>query len=111
MTQAVNRRSVTSMVRVRSQARPFKICGVQSGSETGFSSSTRFSPVNIDPPKFHTYLHLHVDLTSRTNGRSVGTFQKSSSFGCWGALDIEKCFILIFIAVLKSFNGTIVDTK
>ena len=34
-------------------------------------------PVSIIPPLLHSYLRLHVALTRRTNGRSLGTFQKA----------------------------------
>jgi hypothetical protein len=40
----------------------------------------RFSPVTIFPSMLHTHLHLHVALTRRTNGRSLGTFQKAKLF-------------------------------
>ena len=36
----------------------------------------RYSAVIIIPPLLRTHLHLHVALTRRTKGRSVGTFQK-----------------------------------
>jgi hypothetical protein len=36
----------------------------------------QFSPVSIIPSMLHIHLHLHVALTRRTNGRSLGTFQK-----------------------------------
>jgi hypothetical protein len=39
MTQAVNSRPVTAVARFRSQATPYEICGGQSDTETGFSSS------------------------------------------------------------------------
>jgi len=38
------------------------------------------SPVTIFPSMLHTHLHLHVALTRRTNGRSLGTFQKAKLF-------------------------------
>jgi len=40
----------------------------------------RFSPVTVFPSMLHTHLHLHVALTRRTNGRSLGTFQKAKLF-------------------------------
>ena len=40
----------------------------------------RFSPVIIIPPMTHAYLHLHVAVTRRTNGQSLGTFQKVGLF-------------------------------
>ena len=44
-----------------------------------------FSPVSIIPPVLCIHLHRHVFLTSRTNGRCLGTFQKAKLFrksGC-----------------------------
>ena len=38
------------------------------------------SPVNIIPPTLHIHLYLHVTLTRRTNGRSLGTFLKQCFF-------------------------------
>jgi hypothetical protein len=46
----------------------------------GFLLVLRFSPVIIIPPMLHTHLRLHVALTRRTNGRSVGIFQKTKFF-------------------------------
>ena len=40
-----------------------------------------FPPVSITPPTLHTHLHLHVAVTRRTNGLSLGTFQKAALFG------------------------------
>jgi hypothetical protein len=44
----------------------------------------RFLPVSIIPPKLRSRLHvrvqLRVGLTRRTNGRSLGTFQKATIF-------------------------------
>ena len=46
----------------------------------------RFSPVNIIPPLPLALLHLHGARTRRTNGRSLGTFRKSSTlFENYGA--------------------------
>jgi hypothetical protein len=36
-----------------------------------------FSPVSIIPPLLHAHLYRHVALMRRTNGRSLGTFQKA----------------------------------
>jgi len=77
MAQGVSHCSVTTEARVRSQIIPCEICGVQSGTGISFSPSTSVSPVSIIPPMFHTYLHLHVALTRRTNRRSLETFQKA----------------------------------
>ena len=56
-------------------------CGEQSRSEAGFLRTLRLSPVGIIPPTLPTQLHLHVALTRRTNGRSLGTFRMSGSIG------------------------------
>ena len=40
----------------------------------------RFSPVSIIPPILHTHLHPHLDLTRKTNVRSLGTFQTAMFF-------------------------------
>jgi hypothetical protein len=40
-----------------------------------------FSSVSIIPPVLHIHLHLHVALTRRTNGRSLGNLQKKYLFG------------------------------
>ena len=39
------------------------------------------------PPTLHTHLHLHVAPTTRTNGPSLGTFQKQCSF--WNQVTID----------------------
>jgi hypothetical protein len=49
-------------------------------NKTGYSPSTPVFPVTIFPSMLHTHLHLHVALTRRTNGRSLGTFQKAKLF-------------------------------
>ena len=72
IAQAVSCFPFTAEVLVRSQASPRDICGGQSGTVTGFSLSTSVSPVTIIPPFFHTHLHLHFDLTRRTNALSLG---------------------------------------
>jgi len=41
----------------------------------------RFFPLCVIPPTLRNHLRLHVDLTGRTNGRSLGTFQELWSFG------------------------------
>jgi hypothetical protein len=40
-------------------------------------TSPRFSPFSNIPSMLQTHLHLHVFLTSSTNGRSLGPFRKS----------------------------------
>ena len=49
MTQAVSRQPLTAEARVRSRPSPCIICGGQSGTGTGFSSST-----SVLPCKFHS---------------------------------------------------------
>jgi hypothetical protein len=52
-----------------------------------FLGVLRFSPVSTMPPMLHTGPHLHVVLTSRANGRSLKTTQKTMLFGNRGAPD------------------------
>lgn len=44
-----------------------------------FSGVFRVFRINIIPPMVHSHLHLHVPLTGRTNGRSLGNFKGSSA--------------------------------
>jgi hypothetical protein len=68
-----------------------------------FLRALRFSPPNIIPPMFDTHLHLHVDLTRRTNGRILGTFQKQSYFGNRSALDTKiRTFPCILLTDFKT---------
>ena len=52
-----------------------------------FLGVIRFSPVSMIPPMLRTHVHVHVVLTRRTDGRSLGTsgkgvlFRKSGSIG------------------------------
>jgi hypothetical protein len=46
-----------------------------------------FSPVSMIPPMLHILLHLQVALSSRTNGRSLGT--------------LGEHWIIIFISFLS----------
>jgi len=41
-----------------------------------FSQYFSFPPVSVYPPMLSRHFHLHVALTRRTNGRSLGTFRK-----------------------------------
>jgi hypothetical protein len=50
MAQAVSRRPLTAEARVRARVGQCGICDGQSGTVTGFSPSSSFSPVNIIPP-------------------------------------------------------------
>ena len=74
-------RSFTAESRARFQVSPCDICTGQSVNGTGFCPSTSVFPVSFFPPLFHTYLHLHVALTRRTKGRSLGTLQEQRSVG------------------------------
>jgi len=73
MDQAVSCWPVTAEVRVQSLLIQCEICGGESGIVTGFSPSTSVFR-SLIPPMLHTHLHLHVMLSRRTNGRSLGTF-------------------------------------
>jgi hypothetical protein len=55
-----------------------------------FSRVLRFPPVIIIPPTPHTHLLLHVALTRRTNGRSLGTLQKETLFRKSGST-VSRC--------------------
>ena len=59
----------------------------------------QFSPVSIFPPILHT--HPHVALTRRTDGRSLGIFEKQCSFG-----NRERCTekYFHFIGFLKGLS-------
>jgi len=80
--QAVSRRPLTAEDRGRSQVSPCEFSGSQSGTGTGFSPSTWVSSCQDPPPMFHIHLQLkgYVSVT-RTNGRSLGAFQNTCSFG------------------------------
>jgi hypothetical protein len=51
----------------------------------GFSPSPSVFPVSIIQPMLHTFLHLRVALTRRTNGAMLETFQRQCFFGSRGA--------------------------
>jgi hypothetical protein len=80
VAQAANHWRFTVEVRAGSQVGSCEICGGQSGTGTGFCASTSVYHVSIFPPMLHTHLHLHVALTRRTNGPSLGTCQKPVVF-------------------------------
>jgi hypothetical protein len=79
-TQAVIRRAHTAEARVRSEVSPCAICEARSGTGT----STSGFPVSVIPPILHTHLQSRV-LTRRTNGRSLGTFQRRVLLRKWGS--------------------------
>lgn len=47
----------------------------------GFLAALLLFPVNIILPLLHTHLHLHVTLSTKTNGERVETVEKAGSFG------------------------------
>jgi hypothetical protein len=51
-----------------------------------FSEYFGLSPVSIIPAMFHTHLHLLAALTRKTNGWSLGTFQKAMVFRKSGSI-------------------------
>jgi hypothetical protein len=61
----------------------------------GYLPVPQLSPVSTIPPMLHTHPHLHAALTKRTNGRSLGTFQKSSALSETGNHWIGKHFHLV----------------
>ena len=74
MAQAVIRRPFRVEARVRSQASPYEICGGRVAVEQGFLRVVLLYPISVVPPMLRA-LHVHVSFTSRTSGRSMGTFQ------------------------------------
>jgi len=50
------------------------------GTGSCFPPNTAVFPCHIIPPTLCTRLHLHVGLVRRTNGRSLGTCQKTMFF-------------------------------
>jgi hypothetical protein len=90
------------MSQVRSQVSPCEICCTQSGTGAGFPPSTSSSPVSIIPAMLHTSVHLHMTLTGRTNGRSLGTFEKHCCFGNGGGHWLENYFSLLYAVVWQA---------
>jgi len=57
-------------------------------------------PVSITPRMLQTHLHLHVAANRKTNGRSLGTFQKTMLGFKSGALDTKVIqHVLTFLKV------------
>jgi hypothetical protein len=79
-------RHPTSEGWVRSQLNPYEICDGQDFNPVLVSSAS------IIPPMLHTHLHLHVALTRRTNGRSLGTFQDAMMFPKLGSNGQKSSF-------------------
>jgi len=76
MARTVSRRRFTVKTRVRSQTRPRKIRGRQSGTRTCLRVH-RLSNVSNIPPMHHTLLHLRVPINRRTKERRLGTFPQA----------------------------------
>jgi hypothetical protein len=71
--------------RVLSQVSPCAICGGQSGYWDRFCFAYYSFFLSVS---FHH--HLHAALAKRTNGRSLGTFQKNNALSEFGEHWIEK---------------------
>jgi hypothetical protein len=57
------------------------ICGGKICNATGFSQSTGVSPFQYHSTNApYSFIHLRVALTRKTNGRSLGNFQKAMPF-------------------------------
>ena len=87
MAQGVSRR--LSLPRPEFETSPVNVRFVEEtlAMVTGFPPSTpvflrvlQFSPITIIPTILHTNFHVDVALTRRTNGRSLGGFQKAINF-------------------------------
>ena len=85
--QAVSRRPAAADAWIRFRISPCEIYGGQSGTGTGYSPIFRVSFVSTISPLLHSYLHLSVSVTRRTNGQSLRTFQEPSSFSNRGPLN------------------------
>lgn len=67
-------------VPVRPQVSLYEICGGHSGTWTGSCPTTAVFPVNIIPPRLHTYFHLG------TNAAPTRPTNEQCSFGSRGVL-------------------------
>jgi hypothetical protein len=103
MTKAVCHRSLTAKDWVRGfDPEPVQVRFVLYKVALGqvFLRVLPFYPVSIIPPMLHINLHLHTVLTRRTNGQSLGTFQKKEcSFGK------REDFLFDVAALEKAFLG------
>jgi len=82
MSEAVIRRPLTAEKRAQSQVSPCQICDGQSGSRTGFSSSTsvfRRQHYSINAP--HSYSILTLLLPVGQTGKAKESSKNQSSFG------------------------------
>lgn len=81
MAQSVSRRPYTAETGIRSQVSACQIGGGQSGIGRGLCPST-----SVPPSQYRCTIgayapsHLNVALSGRTNGRSLGTFNKAVLF-------------------------------
>ena len=81
MVLAWLRGSVACLSPRRPVFHPREICRGHSGTENFFfSPSNLIFPVSIIPTPLHAHLHVHVALFRRTNGQSLGNFQKEMLF-------------------------------
>jgi len=67
-----------------------------------------FSPVSIIPPTPHTYLHIHVAGTRRTNGRSLGMPSKSRTISDIGRAPDTNCFHSVHLQRLNILSNSAV---
>jgi hypothetical protein len=52
------------------------LCSMEPLCWKSFSQNNSVFPVNIIPQMLHAHHHLHVSLTRKTNGRTLGNFLK-----------------------------------
>jgi hypothetical protein len=71
-----------------------------------FLQILRFSPVSIIPPILHTHLHLHLAITGRIKGRSLGTFQKAMLFRKSGSIGQGSAFTFFSLRSVKELINT-----
>jgi hypothetical protein len=74
----------------------------QSGVGAGFHRVLLFTAVSIIPLGFHTYLHPHVSLTRRSNGRSLGTSPEAVYFRKSGSIGWKNTFNFLSLKGLNS---------